>query len=212
MLPNHSSELTSVQEEIPSLPTEVISSTATPATVSSEIPSNPEPPVTPWNPIPLIFFGGLGMAMLPVLITIFRIRFASKAPAAGRAVEIWNQIEPEASRAIPLYFTGNPSAPCAVGLIRPCILLPESSGEWTPRRLKSTLLHETAHIRRRDPLFRCLASLVRAVLWFHPLIWLAHRQLVVAQEEACDEIAVGSGIAPDDYAEDLLEAARFKAL
>lgn len=211
VLPNDSSEITAAQVEIPSLETAVpiTPSTDTEVAVSPEAPSNPEPPVTAWNPITLIFFGGFGMAMLPVLVTVLRLRFTSKVPAAGRAVETWYEIEPEASGAIPLYFTDNPSAPCAVGLIRPRILLPESSGEWTPRRLKSTLLHEAAHIRRRDPLFRCLASLVRAVLWFHPLIWLAHRQLVVAQEEACDEIAVSSGIAPDDYAEDLLEAARF---
>lgn len=48
--------------------------------------------------------------------------------------------------------------------------------------------------------------MVRAFFWFHPLIWFAHRQLIAAQEQACDQAALGHGIAPVEYAEDLLSS------
>ena len=47
-------------------------------------------------------------------------------------------------------------------------------------------------MHRRDPLIRFFATLVRAIFWFHPLVWIAHRQLVATQEQACDQFALHS--------------------
>lgn len=168
----------------------------------------PPTPARKINWLVAIYFIGLIASLLPILISMLRIRFAPKKSASDTAIEVWSMIRPQESKVVPLYLTNSPSAPFTCGLIRPEVLLPESSGEWSMRRLRSTLYHESAHISRRDPLVRMFACLVRAIFWFHPLVWLAHSRLVAAQEEACDEIALGSGIAPDEYAEDLLETAK----
>ena len=167
-----------------------------------------EAPVKETHWFAIVFFTGVAFSLLPVLISFLRIRFMTKKPAGDAAMVAWEKIRPLVSPEIPLYVTNSPSAPFTAGVVRAAVLLPESSATWSSRRLHSTLYHEAAHISRRDPLVRVLASFVRALLWFHPLVWLAHRQLVTAQEEACDEFALAAGIPPDEYAEDLLETAK----
>ena len=40
--------------------------------------------------------------------------------------------------------------PFTSGLLRPVIVLPDSATDWTMERRRSVLLHELAHVRRRD--------------------------------------------------------------
>lgn len=49
------------------------------------------------------------------------------------------------------------------------------------------VLHEQAHLKRRDPLWKSLGFLLLAVYWFHPLLWLAYSLLGRDIELACDE-------------------------
>lgn len=49
------------------------------------------------------------------------------------------------------------------------------------------LRHELTHLRRGDALWSLLAELAFALLWFHPLAWLARPRFRLDQELACDE-------------------------
>lgn len=95
------------------------------------------------------------------------------------------------------------TSPCLAGVWRPAILLPEDDGGG----LRAMLLHELAHLARRDSHWGLLRQLTRAVLWVQPLAWwLAHR-LVATAEEACDDAVVQSGIDRAAYATQLLDLA-----
>ncbi len=54
------------------------------------------------------------------------------------------------------------------------------------QQLHAVLVHELAHIRRRDHLTRWFEIFVRGIFWWHPLAWWASRQLRQAEEECCD--------------------------
>jgi len=77
------------------------------------------------------------------------------------------------------------------------------------RRDEHALLHELAHLARRDLVLDELVALVRALLWFHPLAWLAARRLHVLSELACDgAVARALGREARGYRETLILAAR----
>lgn len=98
--------------------------------------------------------------------------------------------------------------PLTFGLFRPVILLPATAGEWAEERRRVVLLHEQAHVKRRDGLARLLGQVACAMHWFNPLAWTAASRMHAEQEKACDDQVLRQGVNPADYAEHLLEIAR----
>lgn len=97
----------------------------------------------------------------------------------------------EARRARPLrdniFLSDRVSSPAVYGVLRPKILFPTA---WADRDCTLPLLHETAHIRRKDNLWRILAVAVTALHWFNPLAWLFLRCFLSDLELSCDECVV----------------------
>jgi beta-lactamase regulating signal transducer with metallopeptidase domain len=56
--------------------------------------------------------------------------------------------------------------------------------------LDRVVIHEWAHVQRRDDLFTILQVFVRLVAGWHPATWWIHRRLHVEREIACDEIVI----------------------
>ncbi len=100
------------------------------------------------------------------------------------------------------------ASPIVWGLFRPEILLPEAASGWSEDRLRFTILHELAHIERRDLWTVLISAAARAFYWFHPLVWWLSAQAREAQELACDERVLAAGAAPAEYAAVLVETAR----
>jgi len=107
-----------------------------------------------------------------------------------------------------LMISSEAAMPFTYGLFHPVIVLPSSADEWTTDRRRSVLLHELAHLRRRDLLTNAIVQFACAVYWFHPLVRLAGRRVRIEAERACDTLVVAAGTRPSDYAGDLLEIAR----
>jgi beta-lactamase regulating signal transducer with metallopeptidase domain len=104
------------------------------------------------------------------------------------------------------------NSPVTLGLIRPVIVLPLDWQQWESAKLRAVLAHESAHIRRRDPLMQFVSAIHRAMLWFSPLAWLLHSRIVAVAEEASDDAAVIEMSEPAVYAELLLDFMRLPTL
>jgi beta-lactamase regulating signal transducer with metallopeptidase domain len=99
-------------------------------------------------------------------------------------------------------------APMTWGLRHPVVLLPRDCPDW-PRELRQqVLLHELAHVKRRDCLTQFAAQCACLFHWFNPLVWMAARQMRVEREWACDDLVLESGALPSTYARHLLQMAR----
>jgi beta-lactamase regulating signal transducer with metallopeptidase domain len=99
------------------------------------------------------------------------------------------------------------SMPMAFGLRTPTILIPAIADTWSDDRRRAVLLHELAHIDRRDCLTQFLAEVTCAAYWMHPAVWLVARRLKVERELACDDRVLTVGTVAGDYAGHLLELA-----
>jgi TonB family protein len=108
----------------------------------------------------------------------------------------------------PVLISPRVRGPVVAGVFRPVILLPADSVTWTAPRRRAVLVHEAAHIRRRDPAILLAAHLATALYWFHPLCWLALARLRAESELACDDAALRTGLRPSGYAGHLLDLAR----
>ncbi|HEV8000296.1 MAG TPA: M56 family metallopeptidase, partial [Planctomycetaceae bacterium] len=97
--------------------------------------------------------------------------------------------------------------PIAAGLFRPAIVLPSGlSTTLGPAELRDVLVHEFAHIVRRDQIVIVLQAVAYVAYWpIWPVHWL-NRLLANAREEVCDNYVLARQ-EPVSYGETLLRVA-----
>lgn len=110
-------------------------------------------------------------------------------------------------RTVTLLRTSEHTIPMAIGTWRAAILIPRAADEWPDDRRRAVLLHELAHVSRRDCLTQTLAAVACALYWIHPGAWWAARRLRTERELACDDRVLSAGANARDYASHLLEIA-----
>jgi HEAT repeat protein/beta-lactamase regulating signal transducer with metallopeptidase domain len=144
--------------------------------------------------------GVLGAWLLRKSATPVQAPWVDEARTLAEAFEIGGAIDVVESRAIAM--------PMVCGVWRPLIVMPRSAGEWSEQRRRVVVLHELAHIKRRDCLTQAVAQIVCAVYWFNPIVWLAARKLRIERERACDDFVLAAGEKGADYAAHLLDIAQ----
>ena len=107
-------------------------------------------------------------------------------------------------RKINLMSHGKTMVPLTWGVIKPIVMMPAESENWSENQRSTALYHELSHIKRGDYLVMMLARISRAIYWFNPLSWIVLGMIKREQEKACDELVLKAGIKPSTYAENLL--------
>jgi len=98
--------------------------------------------------------------------------------------------------------------PIATGLFRPLIVLPEKLRDvLTSAALRDVLVHEMAHLVRKDQLVVLLQAIAKVLFWPIWPIHLLNRRLSDAREEVCDNFVLTQRDAVD-YSETLLRVAQ----
>lgn len=125
-----------------------------------------------------------------------------------------NELVAECCRAVRIHRvprvldTKVPCSPALVGVWRPTLLLPPGAlADFGERGLRLIVLHELAHLKRRDVATNYLLSLVQAVHWFNPLVWFAAARVRGERELACDEavLRVSGAPAGREYGQTILK-------
>lgn len=99
------------------------------------------------------------------------------------------------------------ASPCTWGVLTPVLLLPTAGDAWSESARHSALLHELAHVQRRDTISALISRLACVLHWYNPLAWLAAACARNLQERACDDAVLRAGTTPSDYAQFLLDVA-----
>lgn len=94
----------------------------------------------------------------------------------------------EIRRPIRLMTSSKVNVPMSLGFVRPVILMPDFLiNQLTPAEVDQVLLHEIAHLKRRDDWSKLLQKMIRVLFFFHPAVWWMDRQLDAEREVACDD-------------------------
>ena len=112
------------------------------------------------------------------------------------------------SRPIKILQSPDIQIPLTYGWQKPVILLPHEADNWSSEQQRVVILHELAHIKRKDQFIQSLCHISNALFWFNPLVWIIKCRLQTEQERACDDYVINSGITASDYATQLLNIAR----
>jgi TonB family protein len=80
--------------------------------------------------------------------------------------------------------------PFTYGIAPPVVVVPADLAAASDAVLRAIFTHELMHVRRRDWRSVIVEEAVRAVLWFHPAIWLLLGELRQAREEVIDRATV----------------------
>lgn len=119
--------------------------------------------------LPILWLAGVAAVLLYGLFSALQVRKRVKTATLLRGS---------------IYETDQFQTPFVFGLFRPKIYLPLG---LLPKEQRYILLHEQIHIRRHDPLVKCIGFLALAIHWFNPGVWLMFHLLSKDMELSCDE-------------------------
>jgi TonB family protein len=123
-----------------------------------------------------------------------------------RRVSGWMLFKRPVELAMPLGFM----EPGVWGTRMPVLLLPQGiTNEMTDAELESVILHELIHVERYDNFIAALQRFLCYLFWFHPLVWILDRKLLLERERVCDELVLGMHIDSSVYAASIVKVTRF---
>jgi beta-lactamase regulating signal transducer with metallopeptidase domain len=140
------------------------------------------------------------------------VRRSSPCPAGVRArLARWSRVRRQ-GRAARLVLSTDVTA-AAVLMSRPptIALAPALVAALSDADLDRVVVHEWAHVQRRDDLVQIAQRLVQLVAGWHPAVWWLQRQLEVEREIACDAVAARITGGERAFAACLTRVAAFQA-
>ncbi|HZJ00081.1 MAG TPA: M56 family metallopeptidase, partial [Gemmatimonadaceae bacterium] len=159
-----------------------------------------------------LWIAGFVLTLIPIFVAWVRIRLLARnaKPADAhwrKLISSTPSISHFANRVKVLESTET-TMPMTWGVFRPTLLVPARAERWPDWQCRDILLHELAHVDRRDCLTQLMAQVACGVYWFNPLTWVASHRMRVERELACDDRVINAGSRATDYASNLLDVAR----
>ena len=146
-----------------------------------------------WSLSHLLLLGaGLGAALRLAWLVLGLLtlrswrRGARPAELAPEVAEAVRRLETRAR----LLVSPRVESPVTFGWRRPVVLLPAGFADLPAEAQRGIVCHELLHVRRRDWLFSLGEEGVRALLWFHPAVWLLLARIALHREQVVDREAV----------------------
>jgi hypothetical protein len=114
----------------------------------------------------------------------------------------------DSRKAVRLCVSDRLRVPTAIGFVKPMVVIPSwMMSEVSTAELNAILLHELAHLGRRDDWTNLIQRVLGALLFFHPAVWWINRRLSLEREMACDDLVLARTTDPHAYAECLVTLA-----
>ena len=145
-----------------------------------------------------LFLGWILTILLFACIAIRRYRTQQRHWLAGATTDLPDEIQSalvEAASQIglrhppKLFLAEKELGPAVLGFLKPIVVVPKSLlVNKSSQHIHHVLLHELAHVKRRDSWIALLCMAIQFAFWFHPAIWMTRRRLGVLMEICCDRV------------------------
>jgi beta-lactamase regulating signal transducer with metallopeptidase domain len=135
-----------------------------------------------------------GLASLFSLVRLFSSALQMRAVLRSSVLvsdlpeEIESALARNGKRSVAIRISDAVDAPSVIGFFRPAVVIPRAL--WTelvPADLRQIVLHEMAHLDRRDDWTNLLQKLLRALSPLNPALVWVERHLCREREQACDD-------------------------
>jgi beta-lactamase regulating signal transducer with metallopeptidase domain len=167
--------------------------------------------------LPWFWLGGSTFTVILLatgLVGVERLRRSSQLAESGDLPRRCRALADSVGivRHVSVGFCDRLAMPVLIGIFRPLILLPPAAlSGWSIEQLEMVLLHELAHLRRRDNLVNLLQRLVESALFFHPAVWWLSSWVRLERELCCDSLVVDRLGEPVAYAKMLVALSRARS-
>ena len=155
---------------------------------------------------PAVAYGAAGLWLLVVLAGAARFvagafvlaRLKRDAlplgPEFRAALPLWSaHAAASRARAVRLCVSDRVDVPVAVGLFDGMVVVPQAVlDDFEPGDVDRFVLHELAHLDRRDDWTAVVQRVVQIVLFFNPAVHVIARQLDLEREIACDDRVIAA--------------------
>ena len=147
-------------------------------------------PVTSINPMQIImviaqviWLVGIGIFLIYSLVSYIRL----KKRLIGSIN--FNIVSSEQSGSDNIYISDHIATPFVLGFLKPRIYLPSIINE---KEISYILMHEQAHIKRKDHMIKLIVFGITVIHWFNPLALIAYVYMNQDMEMSCDEYVMKS--------------------
>ncbi len=161
-------------------------------------------------------------AMGRLLVNIYRLdtlaRTSTRLPSEALSDEIRSLLADASpatspSRPVEICLSDRIDSPVVIGFFRAAVVIPRWLwSKLTPSELHQIVVHELAHLGRRDDWTNLLQKFLRALFPLNPALLVAERQLCWEREMACDDAVLDASISPKAYATCLTNLAEKRIL
>ncbi len=132
--------------------------------------------------------------------------------------DIWNERLQQLAdslhikQAVKLLESGIAKVPMVIGHLKPVILVPIGLlTALSAEEVEAILVHELAHIKRRDYLVNMLQSLVEIVLFFNPAVLWVSKLIKTERENCCDDMVLAQNNNKLNYIRALVSCDQYRA-
>lgn len=143
-----------------------------------------------------LWLGGSLVFMFPLAVGLWQVRSLRRSALPwieGREVVNAFAAGSGITRPVDVLLHESLPGPMTCGALQPAVILPTDARTWPSEDLRRAIVHELEHVRRGDWVSQVLARVAAAMYWFHPIVWVASRQLALEAERACDDAVLGEG-------------------
>ena len=167
---------------------------------------------TPIWAVWFVWVGAYGVRLANATVRIVRTRgrFRAFPNVVADRLRHWTQVK-EQGRKTRLVLSDDVAAAAVIGGGSPVIAVaPTLVEHLTADELDRVVIHEWAHVQRRDDIANVFQLIARLLVGWHPALWWFDRRLQAEREAACDETAVRMTGSSKGYAACLLKLASLR--